>query len=151
MNTELEWKYEDDFEGEYNCRTNACLCSTRVFWCSLCARYHLNAEDINCTEKIKLILSWNFCSSGGGQCEGTDSKQPCAMSGGWCNKKSTSKEKALRVIKRKNKSEQCRWENGDIKVEGVTSANVLRPGVLGTCREQIFMGRLWYTILELLE
>ena len=48
----------------------------------------------------------------------------------------------MRVIKRKNKSERCRCGNGDIRVGGVTSANVLRPGVLDMCREQMFMGHL---------
>lgn len=64
------------------------------------------------------------------------------MSGGRCTEKSSSKEKALRVIKRKSKSERCRCGNGDIRVGGVTSANVLRPGVLDMCREQMFMGHL---------
>lgn len=41
--------------------------------------------------------------------------QPWAMSGGRCYEKSSSKEKALRVIGRKSESEQCRCEGGNIQ------------------------------------
>lgn len=64
MNTKLKRKQEDGFEGESNCKNNTVLCSANVYWCSLHARYHLNAEDINCTEKnkvstlIELMFQW---------------------------------------------------------------------------------------------
>lgn len=57
MNTELKQRDEDDIEEVYNCMNNAFFCSTSIYWCLLCVRYYLIAEDINCTKKIKFLLS----------------------------------------------------------------------------------------------
>lgn len=45
MNTELEQRDGDGFEGVYNYMNHAVFCSTSIYWCLLCARYCLISED----------------------------------------------------------------------------------------------------------
>lgn len=47
MNTELKQRDEDDIEEVYYRMNNASLHSKSIYWCLLCVRYYLIAEDIN--------------------------------------------------------------------------------------------------------
>lgn len=125
MNTELKQRDEDDIEEVYYRMNNASLHSKSIYWCLLCVRYYLIAEDINCTKKDKVSTLMKLIFQHRWE---TDSKKkpPHALSSGRYYGKSLCKEKALRVIGRKSESEQCRCEDGNI--QGSRSNECKCPG-----------------------
>ena len=63
MNTELEQRDGDGFEGVYNYMNHAFLCSTSIYWCLLYSEDNC-AHIKNISILMELIFQWGWRGRG---------------------------------------------------------------------------------------